>query len=70
MDEINRKNNEKFEPMKNEMENEIERIRNDFNSRMEGSAKKVDTKVSKTIEKELEVKDKVLKTALTKKYRT
>ena len=47
---MNRNSNEKFDAMNNE----IERIRNDFNNRMEGPAKKVETKVSKAIDIEID----------------
>ena len=55
--------------MKYEMKNEIEKIRNDFNKRIEGLAKKIETKVSKTLEKNIDDKVKVLKTTLTKKWK-
>ena len=54
MDEISKTNNEKFEVMKNEMKNEIEQIRNDFNKRIEGLAKKDETKVSKPLDKNID----------------
>ena len=50
MDEISKTNYEKFEVLKNEMKNEIEENKNDFNKRIEGLAKKVETKVSKTLD--------------------
>ena len=69
MDEISKTNNRKFDVMKYEMKNEIEKIRNDFNKRIEGLAKKIETKVSKTLEKNIDDKEKVLKTTLTKKWK-
>ena len=66
MDEISKTNNEKFEVMKNEMKNEIEKIRNDFNKRIEGLEKKVETKVSKTLDKNIDDKVKVLKNNIDK----
>ena len=43
------------------MKNEKEKIRNDFNKRIEGLAKKVETEVSKTLDKNIDDKVKVLK---------
>ena len=66
MDEMSSNNNEKFEAMKNEMKNEIDKIRNDFNNRMEGLAKKVETKVSKALDKKIDDKVKVNKNNIDK----
>ena len=66
MDEISKNNNEKIEVMKNEMKTEIEKIRTDFNNRIEGLAKKVETKVSKALDKKLDDKTKVIKNNIDK----
>ena len=62
IDEMNRLSNEKFDTMKNE----IQKIRNDFNNRIEGLAKKVETKVTKTIDKELDTKVKSMRSGFDK----
>ena len=62
IDEMNRSSNEKFESMRNE----IEKIRNDFNGRMEGLAKKVESKVTKSLDKELDSKVKTIKSGFDK----
>ena len=66
MDEMSSNNNEKFEAMKTEMKNEIDKIRSDFNNRMEGLAKKVETKVSKALDKKIDDKVKVNKNNIDK----
>ena len=66
IDEMSKNNDEKFEVMKNEMKNEIEKIRSDFNNRMEGLAKKVETKVSKALDKKIDDKVKVIKSNIDK----
>ena len=60
---INRSNSEKFEAMTAE----IEKTRMDFNKRIEGLAKKVETQVMKSITKTVETKINSLKTGTEKK---
>ena len=57
IDEMNKRNKENFEFMKSEIEN----IRHDFNKRMEGLAKKVEKKVTQTMEKEIDSKVRGIK---------
>ena len=52
IDSWNKNNNEKFEIMKSEME----KIRQNFNDRIEGLAKKVETRITKTVTKEFDSK--------------
>ena len=60
--EMNRLRNEKFDTLKNE----IQKIQNDFNNRIEGLAKKVETKVTKAIDKELDNKVKSMRSGFDK----
>ena len=59
---MNRSNSEKNEAMKAE----IEKARVDFNKRMEGLAKKVETRVMKSITKEVDSKLKHMRTDIDK----
>lgn len=62
MEDMNRSNSEKFEAMKTE----IEKARMDFNNRMEGLAKKVETRVMKSMAKEMDSKLKHMRTGIDK----
>ena len=60
--EMNRLRNEKFDTLKNE----IQKIQNDFNNRIEGLVKKVETKVTKAFDKELDNKVKSMRSGFDK----